>query len=102
MAKKQLKKAKKKKTVKKVAKKKTLMGAAAADKTARARALVLRALGFTHVTDATTLASLGFDNAPSKAALAQALRALGVNINDGPVIACKTVGQVVIAVEARI
>jgi hypothetical protein len=89
---------------KQVTKKKSVMMAAAADDNeARARELVRRALGLQHmVPDSTTLASLLIDDAASKAALAQSLRALGVHINDGPVIVCNKVGDVVKAVKARI
>ena len=86
-----------------VAKAKMTMGAAlAVDKEAKARVLTLQALGFGPLPDTKTLASLLINNAPSKAGLAGRLRALGVNINDAPVILCKTVGDVVKAVKARI
>jgi hypothetical protein len=65
---------------------------------AAARPIVLQALGTTHVTDATKLADIGFDDFLSKGAIGQMLRKLGVKINNGPIQQCETVLDVIEAV----
>ena len=64
---------------------------------ARARPIVLQALGFGNVADDKKLSALGFDK-PALAGLAADLRRLGVPINNAPVQACDTVLCVIKAV----
>jgi hypothetical protein len=64
---------------------------------ARARPIVLQALGFGNVADDKKLSALGFDK-PALAGLAADLRRLGVNINNAPVQICDTVLCVIKAV----
>jgi len=64
----------------------------------RARPIVLRALKTDDAEDGEALADFGFTDPPSKSALAQRLRKLGVDINDGPVVVCNTVLDLIKAV----
>lgn len=78
--------------------KKEAFGAEPSDEAiARARPIALEAIGFGKQKDDKPLSALGFDT-ESLSGLAQDLRRLGVNINDGPILVCKTVLDVIKAV----